>query len=129
MHGHSVIAVTRAGDFTNLAGLNPILYMAGHGSKWRGLGGRLGNWHPICTRMKRWSRRVVLGTFSETLQRADRRQPHRGRILGLDDPTTLTGASGRKRHAGTDFVNADSASHGRRHIPCDPWFVKTKVLE
>ena len=49
--------------------LNAILYVAEHGSKWRGLPARFGNWHTIYTRMNRWSKNGVLDRVFERLQR------------------------------------------------------------
>ena len=48
----------------------PILYVAEHGCKWRGLPRRFGNWHTIYTRMNRWSKNGVLDRVFEQLQRA-----------------------------------------------------------
>ena len=36
---------------SNLDVLNAILYVAEHGSKWRGILARFGNWHTIYMRM------------------------------------------------------------------------------
>ena len=54
---------------SNLAVLNAILYVAEHGSKWRGLPKRFGGWHTIYTRMNRWSKNGVLDRVFERLQR------------------------------------------------------------
>src|ERR1017187_2976115 len=56
-------------SMSNLAVLNAILYVAEHGSKWRGLPKRFGNWHTIYTRMNRWSKNGVLDRVFEQLQR------------------------------------------------------------
>ena len=56
-------------SMSNLAVLNAILYVAEHGSKWRGLPKRFGNWHTIYTRMNRWSKNGVLDRVFERLQR------------------------------------------------------------
>ncbi len=55
---------------TNLSVLNAILYVAGHGCKWRGLPKRFGNRHTIHTRMNRWSGSGVLDRVFEEFQRA-----------------------------------------------------------
>jgi transposase len=56
-------------SMSNLAVLNAILCVAEHGSKWRGLPRRFGNWHTIYTRMNRWSKNGVLDRVFERLQR------------------------------------------------------------
>jgi transposase len=56
-------------SMSNLAVLNAILCVAEHGSKWRGLPRRFGNWHTIYTRMNRWSKNGVLDRVFEQLQR------------------------------------------------------------
>ena len=57
-------------SLSNLDVLNAILYVAGHGCKWRGLPKRFGNWHTIYTRMNRWSKAGVLDRVFERLQQA-----------------------------------------------------------
>jgi transposase len=52
----------------NLRVLNAILYIAEHGSKWRGLPERFGNWHSIYTRLNRWAKNGVLDRVFEKLQ-------------------------------------------------------------
>lgn len=54
----------------NLTVLNGILYVAEHGSKWRGLPKRFGNWHTVYTRMSRWSKSGVLERVFAELQRS-----------------------------------------------------------
>jgi transposase len=49
--------------------VNAILYVVGHGCKWRGLPKRFGNWHAIYTRMNRWTKAGVLDRMFEELQR------------------------------------------------------------
>jgi len=63
---------TQRGNVTldNLHVLNAILYVAEQGGKWRGLPKRFGNWHPIYTRMNRWSKRGVLDRVFAQLQHA-----------------------------------------------------------
>ncbi len=56
-------------SMSNLNVLNAILYVAEQGCKWRGLPHRFGNWHTIYTRMNRWSKKGVLDTVFEKLQR------------------------------------------------------------
>ncbi len=56
-------------SMSNLTVLNAILYVAEHGSKWRGLPKHFGNWHTIYTRMNRWSKSGVLDSVFEKLQR------------------------------------------------------------
>ncbi len=56
-------------SMSNLNVLNAILYVAEQGCKWRGLPRRFGNWHTIYTRMNRWSKKGVLDTVFEKLQR------------------------------------------------------------
>ena len=56
-------------SLSNLQVLNAILHVAEHGCKWRGLPARFGNWHTICTRMNRWSKKGVLDRVFEQLQR------------------------------------------------------------
>lgn len=53
---------------SNLQFLNALLYVAEHGSKWRGLPEHFGNWHTIYTRMNRWSKNGVLDRIFEKLQ-------------------------------------------------------------
>jgi transposase len=53
---------------SNLQFLNAVLYVAEHGSKWRGLPKHFGNWHTIYTRMNRWSKSGVLDRIFEKLQ-------------------------------------------------------------
>ena len=53
---------------SNLDMLNAILYLAEHGSKWRGLPKRFGNWHTIYTRMNRWAKAGVLDRVFAALQ-------------------------------------------------------------
>lgn len=50
--------------------VNPILYLAEHGCKWRGLPKRFGNWHTIYTRMNRWTKAGVIDRMFEELQRS-----------------------------------------------------------
>jgi transposase len=57
-------------SLSNLEVLNAILYVAEQGCKWRGLPKRFGNWHPLYTRMNRWSKTGVLDRVFEQLQRA-----------------------------------------------------------
>ncbi len=56
-------------SLSNLQVLNAILYVAEHGCKWQGLPRRFGNWHPIYTRMNRWSKNGVFDRVFEQLQR------------------------------------------------------------
>ncbi len=53
---------------SNLQVLNAILYVAEHGSKWRGLPKHFGNWHSIYVRMNRWARSGVMDRVFERLQ-------------------------------------------------------------
>ena len=53
---------------SNLDVLNAILYVAEHGSKWRGLPPRFGNWHTIYMRMNRWAKAGVLDRVFKRLQ-------------------------------------------------------------
>lgn len=46
-----------------------MLYVAEHGCKWRGSPKRLGNWHTIYTRMRRWTKAGVLDKMFEEPQR------------------------------------------------------------
>jgi transposase len=55
--------------YDNLQALNAILYVAEHGSKWRGLPEHFGCWHTIYTRMNRWVKSGVLDRIFERLQR------------------------------------------------------------
>ena len=55
---------------SNLQVLNAILYVAEQGCKWRALPKRFGRWHPIYTRMSRWSKAGVLDRVFERLQHA-----------------------------------------------------------
>ncbi len=57
-------------SLTNLQVLNAILYVAGHGCKWRGLPKRFGRWHTIYARMNRWSKSGVMDRVFAELQRA-----------------------------------------------------------
>src|SRR2546422_4577229 len=54
---------------SNLNVLNAILYVAEQGCKWRGVPRPFGNLHTIYTRMNRWSKKGVLDTVFEKLQR------------------------------------------------------------
>ena len=47
-------------SLTTLKLLNPILEVAEHGGKWRGLPKGFGSWHPIYTPMNRWAKSGVL---------------------------------------------------------------------
>ena len=49
--------------------LNAILYVAGHGCKWRGLPERFGRWHTVYMRLYRWTGNGVLERVLEGLQR------------------------------------------------------------
>jgi len=51
------------------AGAHAILYVAGHGCKWRGLPERFGNGHTVYTRMNRWSKNGVPDRVFGHLQR------------------------------------------------------------
>ncbi len=53
---------------SNLQVLNAILYVAEHGSKWRGLPERFGRWHTVYMRMSRWAKSGVLDRVFEQLQ-------------------------------------------------------------
>ena len=53
---------------SNLQVLNAFLYVAEHGSKWRGLPKRFGNWHTIYTRINRWAKAGVLDRVFTALQ-------------------------------------------------------------
>jgi transposase len=55
----------------NLQVLNAILYVAEHGSKWRGLPKKFGNWHSIYTRANRWAKQGVLDRVFTALQEND----------------------------------------------------------
>jgi transposase len=55
-------------SLSNLQFLNAVLYEAEHGSKWRGLPKRFGNWHTIYTCMNRWSKSGVMDRIFEKLQ-------------------------------------------------------------
>src|ERR1035437_6153625 len=52
----------------NLQVLNPILFVAEQGCKWRGLPSRFGKWHSVYTRMNRWAKNGVLDRVFEKLQ-------------------------------------------------------------
>ena len=56
---------------SNLQVLNAILYVAEHGSKWRGLPKKFGNWHTIYTRTNRWAKQGVLDRVFGALQEND----------------------------------------------------------
>jgi transposase len=69
----------------NLVLLNAILYVAGHGCKWRGLPTRFGNWHSIYVRMNRWSKKGVLDqVFAKLQQEQILRIKDRSFQFGLD---------------------------------------------
>jgi transposase len=53
---------------SNLEVLNAVLSVTEQGCKWRGLPKRLGRWHTICMRMKRWAKNGVLDRVFEKLQ-------------------------------------------------------------
>jgi transposase len=53
---------------SNLQVPNAILYVTGHGCKWRGLPKRFGNWHTIYIRMNRWAKSGVLSHVFGQLQ-------------------------------------------------------------
>ena len=55
-------------SLSSLHFLNAVLYMAGHGSRWRGLPKRFDNRHTIYTRMNRWSKSGALGRAFDRLQ-------------------------------------------------------------
>ena len=57
-------------SLSNLQVVNAILYVAGHGCKWRSLPKRFGNWHTIYTRTNRWTKAGVLDRMFEELQKA-----------------------------------------------------------
>ena len=52
----------------NIEVLNAILFIAEHGSKWRGLPERFGKWHSVYTRLNRWAKNGVLDRVFEKLQ-------------------------------------------------------------
>ena len=54
---------------SNLQVLHAILYVPDHGCKWRGLPPLAGRWHPIYTRMNRWSKNGVLDRVFDHLQK------------------------------------------------------------
>lgn len=56
---------------SNIQVLNAILYVAEHGSKWRGLPKKFGNWHSIYTRANRWAKQGVLDRVFAALQESD----------------------------------------------------------
>src|SRR5438477_12469637 len=67
----SLLPVQRGNvSVTNLQVANAIIYVAEHGSRWRGLPKRFGNWHTIYTRVSRWAKSGVLDRAFEQLQRA-----------------------------------------------------------
>ena len=68
---------------SNLQVLDAILYVAGHGCRWRGLPAHFGNRHTPCTRMNRWSRKGVLDRVFGQLQR-ERMVHIRVEAYGLD---------------------------------------------
>jgi transposase len=53
----------------NLKVIKAILLLAENGCKWRASPKRLGNWHPIYTRMNRWAKAGVLDRLFAELQR------------------------------------------------------------
>ena len=47
--------------------INALLYVAGHGCKWRGLPKHYGRWHTIYMRMQRWAqKRSSAGRFQKS---------------------------------------------------------------
>ena len=56
-------------SLSNLQVLNPILYVAEQGCKWRALPTHYGNWHTVYTRMNRWAKGGVLDRIFERMQR------------------------------------------------------------
>lgn len=49
--------------------LNTIRYVAEQGGEWRGFPTQFRHWHPISTRMNRWTKHEVLDRVCEYLQR------------------------------------------------------------
>ena len=60
--------LTRPARLQNLQVLNPILFVAEQGCKWRGLPSRFGKWHSVYTRPNRWAKNGVLDRVFEKLQ-------------------------------------------------------------
>ena len=55
-------------SMTNLQLINAILYVTENGCKWRVLPETYGNWHTICVRINRWSKKGVLSRVFAALQ-------------------------------------------------------------
>src|SRR5258708_35043646 len=95
-------------SLSNLQVLNAILYVAGHGCKWRGLPRRFGRWHTIYTRMNRWSRNGVLDRVFTEVQRAQ--------IVRIKIEAVSLGSTMVKVHPdGTGALKKRTSSH--RKIP------------
>lgn len=93
---------------TNLQVVNAMLYVAEHGCKWRGLPKRFGNWHTICTRMRRWEKFGVLDRMFQALQRE---QVVRIRI----EAVSLESTSIKVHPDGTGALKKRTTSH--RQVP------------
>lgn len=95
-------------SMTNLQVVNAMLYVAEHGCKWRGLPKRFGNWHTICTRMRRWEKSGVLDRMFQALQRE---QVVRIRI----EAVSLESTSIKVHPDGTGALKKRTTSH--RQVP------------
>ncbi len=47
------------------AAINAVLYVTGHGCKWRGLPERFGYWHAIHMQVNRWAKKGFWLMFSQ----------------------------------------------------------------
>jgi TetR/AcrR family transcriptional regulator len=53
---------------TNAQVVRALIHVAEHGTKWRGLPERFGNWHTIYTRVRRWANAGVLDRLFDELE-------------------------------------------------------------
>ena len=79
--------------------LNTILYVAGHGRKWRGLPSRFGNWHTIYTRLHADALLVENGVLDRVFEHLQREQIVRIKLEAMSMEHHHEGTSRRHRGA------------------------------
>ena len=100
---------------SNLTMINAVLYVTENGCKWRALPPRFGNWHMICTRMRRWAEAGVLDRLFEALQE-HRLIRIRVECLGLDSTSIKVhpDATGAPKSEHVNAVGSREHANGLR---------------
>ena len=103
--------------------LNAILYVAEHGSKWRGLPQRFGRWHTIYTRMSRWAKAGVLDRVFAAMQQHQLIRTDTARAVDVAPVVDVLQADASRCGGYTGFLAIDgfcSVTHMPLSSHCGP---------